>query len=111
MMLFLLGLILGLGISGIASYLYWRGRYGSLRGEHALLHGRLRSLLCLVEIGALKPENRDAISLLSETRAMVTDGHVGPVHTHRPVSVSEEHESTSWEPDFVEDDVAPIFPR
>lgn len=83
MILFLLGLVLGLLLAGTAGFALATQHHAHLRRDRALLRGRLRSVLCLVEIGALTPENNDAISLLSETKAMVTDQDTPPLQKRR----------------------------
>jgi hypothetical protein len=110
MTLFLLGFVLGALLAGIAAYVVAKQQDAGHRREQALLHGRLRSLLCLVEVGALKPENHDAVTLLDDTHAMVIDHGTAPGHRHTSTSGSEEQRSITGD-DSPEEEVRSIFHR
>ena len=111
MTIFLLGFVVGALITGIVAYVVAKQHEARSRREQALLHGRLRSLLALVEIGSLRSENREATSLLDDTRAMVRDQDGVPVGRQTRTNGSTEQGSISGTRYPAEEDVRPIFHR
>jgi hypothetical protein len=112
MTVFLIGFVLGLVVAAIASFVYWRQQTAVLRHDKALFEGRLRSLLCLVDMDALKPENRDAIRMIMETRRLVSDQDPVLIRKHEVAESSERPDEGIRERESAyEDEVSPLFPR
>jgi hypothetical protein len=71
---FIIGLVVGVLVAGIAVWLYDRYKSEAIRRERNFLQNRLRSVLALLDGGLLKAEDPEVRKMLVDTQEMLAEG-------------------------------------
>jgi hypothetical protein len=117
MILFMLGLLLGVCIAGVAIHLYKERQLAVLRHDYAHLHARLRSLLSLAAGGFIRPETVEAANVLNDLQRSTDQNatsrpEAGRSHVDEPTEeIAIEAPQPQQSHDRMDDEVPRLFSR